>query len=79
VEAIAAEGAVSFPWGALSRDLETVIEPATGGDPIAWLSTTLDHITCHPAGRSLVGSVGKHLYLIQLEGEPHSSASRRTT
>jgi hypothetical protein len=57
-------------WRALRRSLETVIEPAAGGDPIAWFPAVLDNITTHPSGRSWAGSVGNHLYLIQLEGEP---------
>jgi hypothetical protein len=46
-----------------------MIEPATGGDPVAWLPAALEHLTTHPSGRIWAGSVGDHLYLIQLEGE----------
>ena len=35
VAAIAAPASV-FPWRAMSRNLETVIEPASGGEAVAW-------------------------------------------
>ena len=57
--------------------LETVIEPAAGGDPIAWFPYALSHIATHPSGRLWAGSVGGHLYMIQLEGEPEPGPSPR--
>jgi WD40 repeat protein len=69
VAAIAA-GPSSFPWRALPRGDGTAIEPASGAEPIAWFPAALDHITTHPSGRIWAGSVDKHLYIIQLEGEP---------
>ena len=69
VAAIAAPASV-FPWRAMSRNLETVIEPASGGEAIAWFPTALEHHATHPSGRIWAGSVGKHLYLIRLEGDP---------
>jgi WD40 repeat protein len=72
IQAIMEEDPDSFPWRALSRDLETAIEPTAGGDPIAWFPADLQCITTHPSGRAWAGAErgGKHLYYIQLEGEP---------
>jgi WD40 repeat protein len=69
VEAIAA-GASSYPYRVVNRDQETVIEPAAGGEPVAWFPDALVNITTHPSGRIWAGSVGNHLFIIQLEGEP---------
>jgi hypothetical protein len=77
VKAIAA-GAGCYPYRALSRDQETVIEPAAGGDPVAWFPDALYRITTHPSGRIWADSVANHLYVIQLEGEPDSFPSKRT-
>jgi hypothetical protein len=62
-----------FPWRALNRGNETVIEPAAGGEPIGWFPAVLEYISTHPSGRMWAGSVGNHLYIIQLEGEPAAS------
>jgi len=67
VSAIAA-GPPSFPWRALSRMLETVIEDAATGKAAAWFPATLGHILTHPDGRAWAGSESNHLYLIALEG-----------
>jgi len=69
VAAIAARSE-AFPWRAVDRGLEIVIEPASGGDPIAWFPAALEHITTSPSGRRWAGSVGNHVYLIELEGKP---------
>ena len=71
VAAIAAPASV-FPWRAMSRNLETVIEPASGGEAVAWFPAALMHHATHPSGRIWAGSVGNHLYLIRLEGDPDS-------
>ncbi len=71
VAAIAAGGTRAFPWRALNRDLETVIQPAAAGGPIAWFSDALSDITTHPSGRIWAGSVGNHVCIIQLEGEAY--------
>jgi WD40 repeat protein len=66
---LAGEMAVSFrqmDW----QGLDTVIEPAAGGEPIAWFPVRLVRIAAHPSGRAWAGSVDKHLYIIQLEGQP---------
>jgi hypothetical protein len=62
-----------FPWRAMNRGNETVIEPAMGGNPIAWFPAALENITTHPSGRRWAGSENNHLYIIQLEGEPAAS------
>ena len=69
VAAIATPASV-FPWRAMSRNLETVIEPASGGEAVAWFPAVLEHHATHPSGRIWAGSVDKHLYLIRLEGDP---------
>ena len=69
VAAIAAPASV-FPWRAMSRKWETVIEPASGGEAVAWFPAALDCITTHPSGRIWAGTVRNHLYLIRLEGDP---------
>jgi len=61
-----------FPWRAMSRNLDTVIEPAGGGEAVAWFPAAMRNIATHPSGRSWAGSAGNHLYLILLEGEPDS-------
>ena len=66
VEAIAEEGPGAFPWCALSRDLETVIEPAAEDDPVAWFPAALHSITTYPFGRIWAGANGKYLAIIQL-------------
>ncbi|MGA8351711.1 MAG: hypothetical protein WB773_28235, partial [Isosphaeraceae bacterium] len=71
VAAIAAP-ASAFPWRAMSRNLETVIEPASSGEAVAWFPVGLTHRATHPSGRIWAGSVGNHLYLIRLEGGPDS-------
>ena len=71
VAAIAAPASV-FPWRAMSWNLETAIEPASGGEAVAWFPAALTRLATHPAGRIWAGSVGNHLYLIRLEGDPDS-------
>jgi WD40 repeat protein len=60
-----------IPWRALNRGNETVIAPAAGGEPIAWFPAALLHISTHPSGCRWAGSVGNHVYIIELEGELH--------
>lgn len=52
----------------MSRDGETVFEPATGALPVAWFPDALDYITTHREGRIWAGSVGGHLAVLRLEG-----------
>jgi hypothetical protein len=79
----------ALPWRALSRELETVIVPTAGGnpiawlplDPIAWFPIQLMHKTTHPFGRSWAGAIasgrnsaGNYLCIIKLEGNPDQEA-----
>ena len=50
VAAIVAPASV-FPWRAMSRTLETVIEPASGGEAVAWFPAALERPATHPSGR----------------------------
>ena len=45
---------------AIQRGLETVIEPAGGGAPVAWLSAGMRVSTTHPSGRIWAGSIGDY-------------------
>ena len=67
VEAIAA-GPSRFPFRALRRGLETVIEDAATAAPLARFPVPLDHISTFPNGRAWVGTSANHLYIITLEG-----------
>lgn len=80
IAAIAA-GAGQFPYLALARDGETVVEAADGGTrpltrhgspgrsgpPIAWFPETIGHITTHPNGRCWADTIGNYLCLFTLE------------
>ena len=76
ISAIAA-GSARFPWRAMGRRLETVIERAEDGQAIAWFPSSMEHVTTHPSGRIWAGAFGNHVYLIQLEGDPASVSSGR--
>jgi WD40 repeat protein len=65
--ALVAGVAGTLAWRAMTRGLETVIEPAVGGTAVAWFSPPLERITTHPSGRIWAGRVGHHLYILQLE------------
>jgi WD40 repeat protein len=69
VYAIAA-GASIFPLRALGRDLETVIEDARTGEPVAWFPVTPDDIASLPDGRTwtMWADFGSHLNIITMEG-----------
>jgi len=72
VDAIAA-GPSRFPFRALCRGLETVIEDAAAGAPVAWFPVPLEHIATSPDGHAWVGTKKNHLYIITLEGGEDSS------
>jgi hypothetical protein len=72
VRAIAATIGTGFRWRALRRGQETVVEPATGDEPLAWFPAALENLSAHPSGRAWAGSDRNHVYIIQLEGEPGS-------
>jgi hypothetical protein len=65
-----ASGAAVFPWRALWRGLETVIEPARGGEAVAWFPVAFLDTATHPSGRIWAGRSRYQVYLIQLEGHP---------
>ena len=71
-----AVGGETFPWRAMKRNLETLVEPASGGEAIAWFPAALFHIATQPSGSIWAGSVDNHLYLVRLEGEPESKSPR---
>ncbi len=48
-----ARGREACPWQAVARGHETVIEPARGGEPMAWFPVFLWFITTHPSGWEL--------------------------
>jgi WD40 repeat protein len=68
VSALVVRAAGTLAWRAMTRGLETVIEPAAGGTAVAWFSPALKRITTHPSGRIWAGVAGSHVYLIRLEG-----------
>jgi WD40 repeat protein len=68
VQAIAA-GSQRFPLRALARGLDTVIERADSGKPVAWFPVNLNAIVTHPSDRIWAGSAGNYLCLITLEGD----------
>ncbi|MBI4517173.1 MAG: hypothetical protein HY699_15315 [Deltaproteobacteria bacterium] len=65
VEAIAA-GPSRFPFRALRRGPETVIEDAATATSVARFPVPLDHISTFPNGRAWVGASANHLYIITL-------------
>jgi WD40 repeat protein len=67
VQAIAA-WAGWFPWRALGRALETVIEDAATGREVAWLATALRELATHPAGKAWAGVSSNSVSLFTLEG-----------
>jgi hypothetical protein len=75
VEAIAA-GPARFPFRALRRGLETVIEDAATAAPVARFPVPLHLISTFPNGRAWVGTSANHLYIITLEGGEDSPKSK---
>ncbi len=66
--AAVAAGAERFPWLALVRIKETLVEDAATGECVAWFPEMLRSIIVHPSGRAWVGGVGMYLCLLRLEG-----------
>jgi hypothetical protein len=64
-----AAGTTVYPWRALARGPETVIERASDGHAVAWFPAPVDFIVAHPSGRAWAGAVNHQLYLIRLEEE----------
>jgi WD40 repeat protein len=67
VSALAA-GTGRFPWRAVARGSETVVE-REAGDARAWFPTQLAAVVTLPGGRGWAGAVRRDLYLIALEGD----------
>jgi WD40 repeat protein/tRNA A-37 threonylcarbamoyl transferase component Bud32 len=67
VSALAA-GTGRFPWRAVARGSETVVE-RKAGDARAWFPTQLAALVTLPGGRGWAGAVRRDLYLIALEGD----------
>ena len=66
-------------WQLVNGDLETAVQPAGGGDAVAWFPAAMKPIATHPCGRTWAGSVRSHLYLIRLEGGLESTRLERTS
>jgi WD40 repeat protein len=66
VRALAA-GAARFPWRAVQRGIETVVESSQGGIPVAWLPAQ-GSTTALSSGRAWVMTVERYLCLFVLEG-----------
>jgi WD40 repeat protein len=64
-----AGGGTLFPWRAIERKLESVIQFASTDRPIAWWPTDLQFIRTHPSGRIWAGSEKYSLCLFTLEGD----------
>jgi WD40 repeat protein len=62
-------GPAHFPWRVRARPLETVVEEALSGEPLAWLPVGLHPIATHTSGRTWAGCAGSYVCLFTLEGE----------
>jgi WD40 repeat protein/ribosomal protein L37AE/L43A len=62
-----AGGPTQFPWRAISRGLETVLETPITGEPVAWFPIVLHEIVSHPSGRTWAGKVVNYVCLFTLE------------
>src|SRR5262249_29707944 len=63
-----AAGMPDYPWQAIVRGLETVIETTAAGAAVAWLPLAPHLIAAHPSGEVWAGAVGDHMCLFTLEG-----------
>jgi WD40 repeat protein len=61
-----AGGKQAFPLRGRVRGLETIIERAGGGKPIAWFPIYLE--VAHPSGCAWAAGAGNYLCLVRLEG-----------
>jgi WD40 repeat protein len=64
VAALAA-GPSRFPWRAVARGDETVVEASATGEPGARLPVALSGIVAHPSGRTWAGIERGHLYFAE--------------
>jgi len=65
-----AAGPKRFPWRALSRGLETVVEDSATGQMVAQFPIALHELVAHPTSLQWSGAAGNHIYILALEGEP---------
>ena len=72
VAGIAAGESIS-PFSALGRGLETMVEQAGEGKPVAWFPIALTDIRICPSGRSWAGGAGPQVQIITLAGVPGPS------
>jgi WD40 repeat protein len=73
-----AAGPVNVPWLAISRGLDTVLEQAATGHPIARFPAAPSRsFTSSPSGRAWAWNVDRHIYLVTLEGPPAPSLAVR--
>ncbi len=75
VTAVAAGASSSLSRRAIGRGEQTVIEQVSGGKPVAWFPTPLEHVTTHSNDRSWAGSLLSQFYIITLEGAPQETRS----
>ncbi|WP_298863625.1 DUF4062 domain-containing protein [uncultured Gimesia sp.] len=61
----------SYPRRLIRRDLESVVEPATSGEPIAWFPVPFLYrtITTHSSGRKWAAAAGNYVYILELVGD----------
>jgi WD40 repeat protein len=61
-----AAGASRFPFRAVHRGREVVVEAAAAGEAVGWFPTAPASIVTHPAGRTWAGAADGHVYLFTL-------------
>jgi hypothetical protein len=59
-----------FPLRVLAYRLETAVERADSGKPVAWFPINFRCIATHPSGGTWAGSAANYLCIMTLEGEP---------
>jgi WD40 repeat protein len=65
-------GVPRCPWRAVPQSLDTVIQDAASGLPVAWLPSRLTTVCGCLSGRSWAGGSDRYLGLFTLEGAPPS-------
>ena len=63
-----AAGPQAFPLSARAPGLETAVERADSGKPVAWFPVWLKDIVTHPSGHAWASAANSYLCLITLEG-----------
>lgn len=74
-----AAGPANVPWRAISRGLDTVLEEAASGHPVARFPAAPPSggFTSSPSGRVWAWGVDRYIYLVTLEGPPAPSLAVR--